>query len=100
MLGSVIKMQKLTLLDIIKGLLFCAVGLAICFLFMGLFGAIFFDNILNIENPLYLVLGATGFLVVYCFDENGVNFCACLLEEVGDFFSCDFAAFWSCDYEG
>lgn len=59
-------MQKLTIFDIIKGLLFCAVGLAICFVLIGLFGAIFFDNILHIENPTYLILGATGFLVVYC----------------------------------
>ena len=67
MLGSTIKMQKLTILDIVKGLLFCAVGLAICFLVTGLFGSIFFGNILKIKNPLFLVLGATGFLVFYCF---------------------------------
>ncbi len=59
--------KKLTFMDVIKGLLFCF----IIILIIGFIGRsvklIFEDNILNIENPNYAIIGGAFFLIVFCF---------------------------------
>jgi hypothetical protein len=57
--------KQFTLLDIIKGLLFIVGLLALYFLMMWIGGTVFFDYILNIKNPIILILVFTGFLVLF-----------------------------------
>jgi hypothetical protein len=57
--------KQFTLLDIIKGLLFIVGLLALYFLMMWIGGTVFFDYILNIKNPIILILVITGFLVLF-----------------------------------
>jgi len=57
--------QKLTIMDVIKGLLFCFVILlfsGFLFLFVKLFIE---DNILNIENPSYAIIGGGLILIIF-----------------------------------
>ena len=57
--------KQFTLLDIIKGLLFIVGLLALYFLMMWIGGTVFIDYILNIKNPIILILVITGFLVLF-----------------------------------
>ncbi len=64
-MGANAMIRKLTIMDVIKGLLFCFVML----LFMGFFFVIvklvIEDNIFNIENPLYAIIGGGLFLIIF-----------------------------------
>lgn len=64
-MGAKAMIRKLTIMDVIKGLLFCFVML----LFMGFFFLIvklvIEDNIFNIENPLYAIIGGGLFLIIF-----------------------------------
>ena len=59
--------KKLTFMDVVKGLLFVA-GM---YLFLGFLFSIvhlvFEENILNIENPLYAIIGGAIFLILFGF---------------------------------
>lgn len=64
-MGAKAMIRKLTIMDVIKGLLFCFVML----LFMGFFFLIvklvIEDKIFNIENPLYAIIGGGLFLIIF-----------------------------------
>lgn len=57
--------KRFTLLDIFKGLLFIFGMIAAYFIMMWIVGTVFFDYILEIQNPIVLILVATGFIVLY-----------------------------------
>ena len=57
--------NKFTFLDIVKGLLFL-VGLFVAyFIVMWIGGTVFFDYILNIKNPVILIILISAFLVLF-----------------------------------
>jgi len=57
--------NKFTFLDIVKGLLFI-VGLFVAyFIVMWIGGTVFFDYILNIKNPVILIILISAFLVLF-----------------------------------
>jgi len=57
--------KKLTFMDVVKGLLFVAgMYLFLVFLF-SIVHLVFEKNILNIENPLYAIIGGAIFLIFF-----------------------------------